>query len=169
MRTLFLALLLTTYAPPTWAGKAHKKAVRSAFMTAKGHLPWPVEKGTILYHYGSNRLDDHVTFFNPGITINAEPGVAVCAVFDGEVASIKSVAGKTVIIIRYGDYFTSYGNLASVLVAKGDKVKKGAVIGQVGDNPDTDPGQLDFILTKNQKDLNPEMWLVKKPRQKPGS
>lgn len=169
MRTLLLALLLTTYAPYSMAGKAHKKAAKDAFTVAKGHLPWPVQQGTILYHYGSNRLDDRLTFFNPGITISAEPGVAVCAVFDGEVTSVTEVDGKIILILRHGSYFTSYGNLSSVVVSKGDKVKKGTVIGQVADDTDADPGQLDFILLKNQKGLNPEIWLSKRPRQKPGS
>jgi len=169
MRTLLLAFLLTTPIPHLVAGKAHKKAAKDAFTVAKGHLPWPVQKGTILYHYGSNRIDDRVTFFSPGITISAEPGVAVCAVFDGEVSSVTIVDGKTVLILRHGSYLTSYGNLVSVVVGKGDKVKKGTVIGQVADEADTDPGQLDFILLKNQKGLNPELWLTKKPRQKPGS
>jgi septal ring factor EnvC (AmiA/AmiB activator) len=125
----------------------------------RGKLPWPVSKGYIVAHYGKNVLEGtKIDWFNPGVTIGAEVGAPVKAVFEGVVSSIPDVAGHTVIIIKHGNYFTYYSNVQSVSVSKGETVHTGQVIAAVaaGDSGD---GQIDFSLLKDLNGLNPEPWL----------
>jgi hypothetical protein len=59
----------------------------------------------------------------------SKESVQLNAYFKGVVVTTKEVSGTYIIIIRDGDRFDTYSNLTSVKVKKGDKVKKGQVIG----------------------------------------
>lgn len=125
----------------------------------RGRLPWPVSKGYIVAHYGKNVIEGtKIDYFNPSMTIGADVGTPVKAVFDGVVSSIPDVAGHTVIIIKHGNYFTSYSNVGSVSVSKGETVHTGQVIATVAAD-DSGNGQIDFSLSKDLNALNPEPWL----------
>ena len=50
------------------------------------------------------------------------------------------------VTIRHGKYFTTYSNLSSVTVSKGDMVKTSQQIGKAGSNEAGNAGQIDFIL-----------------------
>jgi len=62
------------------------------------------------------------------------------------------------VMIKHGKYFTTYSNLSSTQVTKGQSIKVGQVVGRVGENLEGD-GQLDFILTREAQMLNPQSWL----------
>ncbi|TDW99340.1 murein hydrolase activator EnvC family protein [Dinghuibacter silviterrae] len=131
----------------------------SSFVTNHGRLPWPVSKGYVVAHYGKNIIEGtKLDYFNPSLTIGAEVGTPVKAVFDGVVSSVPDVAGHTVVIIKHGNYFTSYSNLSSVSVGKGDQVHTGQVIGAVAAD-DSGNGQIDFSLLRDLNSLDPEPWL----------
>jgi beta-lactamase regulating signal transducer with metallopeptidase domain len=57
--------------------------------------------------------------------------VQLNAYADGEVLKTQKIAGTYLIIVRNGDRFDTYSNLISVDVKKGDKIKKGQLIGTV--------------------------------------
>jgi len=59
----------------------------------------------------------------------SKESVELNAYFKGEVLKTQEIDGTYLIIIRDGDRFDTYSNLTSVKVKKGDKVKKGQVIG----------------------------------------
>jgi murein hydrolase activator len=124
------------------------------FEKNRGHLPWPLS-GTISMTYGLHEYMKGVTHFNLGITIDASTGAAVKAVFNGQVQAVFNVGDASVVMIRHGKYFTTYSNLSTVSVSKGDQIKTGQIIGQVAD-----PGSLDFVLS-DEKDnkFDPEKWL----------
>lgn len=125
----------------------------------RGRLPWPVSKGYVIAHYGKNLIEGtKLDYFNTGITIGTDVGAPVKAVFDGEVSSIPDVEGMSAVIIKHGNYFTSYSNLATVSVNKGDKVVTGQVIGTAAQG-DSGSGQIDFIMMKDLTPQNPEPWL----------
>jgi septal ring factor EnvC (AmiA/AmiB activator) len=125
----------------------------------RGRLPWPVSKGYVIAHYGKNLIEGtKLDYFNTGITIGTDVGAPVKAVFDGEVSSIPDVEGQSAVIIKHGNYFTTYANLASVSVNKGDKVHTGQVIGTAAQG-DSGSGQIDFIMMKDLSPQNPEPWL----------
>jgi septal ring factor EnvC (AmiA/AmiB activator) len=124
------------------------------FIKNKGHLPWPVS-GVISMSYGRHEYLPKVWHVNIGVTIDAHAGSAVKAVFDGEVETIFSIGEAEVVMVRHGKYFTTYSNLSTVSVTKGEKVHTGQIIGQVDSK-----GQLDFVVS-DEKGINydPERWL----------
>ena len=80
------------------------------------------------------------------------------SIFDGEVISVFDVEGESNVLIRHGKYFTTYGNLASSSVSKGDQVKSGQVIGKAGSNSDGN-GEIEFLLLLENKNLDPASWI----------
>ena len=124
------------------------------FEKNKAHLPWPVT-GTISMACGEHEYIPGVKHNNIGVTIDVAAGAAVKSVFKGEVQSVFSVGDVSAVMIRHGKYFTTYSNLSTVSVAKGDQVATGQIIGRVGDI-----GQLEFVLSdENRRNYDPEKWL----------
>ncbi len=136
-------------------------ALNNKFELNKAKLPWPVDNGVVTLHFGPNKIDNTLlTFDNPGITISTpSAGVAVKAVFDGEVSSVYNLGDGMAVTIRHGKYFTTYSNLTSVSVSKGAAVKTGQQIGKAGRDDDGTGGQIDFILMIEMKNVNPQPWL----------
>jgi murein hydrolase activator len=124
------------------------------FEKNKTHLPWPVT-GTISMAFGEHEYIPGVKHNNIGVTIDVAAGAAVKAVFKGEVQSVFSIGDVNAVMIRHGKYFTTYSNLSTVSVAKGDQVTTGQIIGRVADI-----GQLEFVLSdENRRNYDPERWL----------
>jgi septal ring factor EnvC (AmiA/AmiB activator) len=124
------------------------------FIKNKGHLPWPIS-GTVSMAFGLHELIPGVKHYNIGVTIDAQGGAVVKAVFDGEVLSVFSVGEAQTVMLRHGKYFTTYSNLSTVSVQKGANVHAGQILGQLDNN-----GQLEFVLS-DEKGINydPERWL----------
>lgn len=136
-------------------------ALNSSFQTNKGRLPWPVDNGVITLRFGNNQIENtKLTFDNPGITIaTPSAGVAVKAVFDGEVVGVYNLGDGMAVTIRHGKYFTTYSNLSGVSVSKGATIKTGQQIGKAGKDDDGSGGQIDFILMIETKNVDPYPWL----------
>jgi septal ring factor EnvC (AmiA/AmiB activator) len=124
------------------------------FIKNKGHLPWPVS-GTVSMAFGPHEYIKGIIHNNQGVTIDVSPGAAVKAVFEGEVGSVFNVGDVEAVVIRHGQYFTTYSNLSTVSVTKGEQVKTGQIIGRVGEI-----NQLEFLIS-DEKDhmFDPEKWL----------
>lgn len=133
------------------------KALDASFERNRGSLPWPAS-GFIIEHFGLNKLPGNIDYENPGVTIGVKIGEPVRAVFDGEVTLVSYIEDKQAVFIKHGKYFTVYSNLASADVQRGQTVKTGQVIGKAGAN-DEGQGQVDFILMKENNNVNPEQWL----------
>ena len=134
-------------------------ALNSSFQANRALLPWPVDNGIVTFGFGTNRIDN-LSFDNPGITIaTPSQGVAVKAVFEGEVRGIYNLGDGMAVTIRHGKYFTTYSNLAGVTVSKGDMVRTGQQIGRAGSNEAGNAGQIDFILMIETKNVDPRPWL----------
>jgi septal ring factor EnvC (AmiA/AmiB activator) len=138
------------------------RALSADFEKNRGNLPWPIDKGKVSMHFGIQRVEglDKITYDNPGITIETDAGKVVKAVFDGEVSYIINIGEIQGVIIKHGKYFTTYSNLSSASVAKGQQVKRGQVIGHVADKGDGD-GDLEFLISNEKNNVNPELWLRK--------
>jgi septal ring factor EnvC (AmiA/AmiB activator) len=131
------------------------------FEENKGRLPWPVDKGVITLHYGINKIPGKTkTLSHPSesLSIETSVGAPVKTIFDGEVRSVFNVGGKQLVIVRHGKYFTTYGNLSSASVSKGQMVKAGQVIGSAGVN-DEGVGEVTLQLDTETSTINPEPWL----------
>jgi septal ring factor EnvC (AmiA/AmiB activator) len=143
---------------------AEDRALGASFESNKAKLPWPVDQGNVCTHFGYYKIEGtKLTDNSPGISIcTPQAGVNVKAVFDGEVKAVFNIGDTKSVMIQHGKYFTVYSNLGTVSVSKGAEVKRGQLIGKVGeDESDGDGGKLDFLLMIENKNVNPELWLRK--------
>ncbi len=134
----------------------------SDFSNNKGRLPWPVDAGVPVIHFGRYTIEGTSPPLygdNPGVTISTAIGTAIKAVFDGDIVGVYNLGDGMAVTIRHGKYFTTYSNLTNVSVHKGDRVTRGQTLGRAGRNEDTDSGMIDFILMIETKNVNPEQWL----------
>jgi murein hydrolase activator len=132
--------------------------VNANFINNRGSLPWPVDKGYLLMHFGKNELPSKTVIDITGITIASDIGTPVKAVFDGTVSTVANVEDMQVVIIQHGKYFSSYSNLSNVSVQRGQAVKTGQVIGKVAANLDG-IGAIDFYISDEKSNQDPERWL----------
>jgi septal ring factor EnvC (AmiA/AmiB activator) len=138
--------------------------LNSEFALNKGKLPWPVDNGYVCIHFGTYTIEGTtLKGYNHGITICApQAGVPVKSIFNGEVVGVFSSGGEMNVTIRHGKYFTTYSNLSSVSVKKGDAVTTGQALGRLGtDDEGGSGGKLDFLLMIETKEVNPELWLTR--------
>jgi septal ring factor EnvC (AmiA/AmiB activator) len=133
-------------------------ALNASFERNKGSLPWPLDRGTILMHYGQNILPSGTKMEVACVTISADIGTPVKAVFEGTVTAVQTVEDMTVVIVQHGRYFTTYSNLSGATVRKGDQVKTGQVLGKVASNFDG-IGEIDFYVSNESNNVDPEKWL----------
>jgi murein hydrolase activator len=134
-------------------------ALNASFERNKGSLPWPVDNGGVLNHYGKISLPSGAVLNNSAVTISASIGTQVKAVFDGVVILIEEIDdGKYLVTIKHGNYYTSYSNINNVTVKKDQEVKAHQTIGKVASNFDG-IGVVDFQCAKEFTELNPEKWL----------
>jgi septal ring factor EnvC (AmiA/AmiB activator) len=139
------------------------KLASDSFKANKGQLPWPTEKGIIYIPYGNskhpevNNLDVH----NIGIDIKSESGAMARAVFNGEVTGVivSQYTGTYTVMVRHGDFFTSYSNLSSVSVSSGQKVSTKQTLGKIKSN-NLGFSVLKFTLFQNNITLNPKSWIA---------
>lgn len=135
-------------------------ALGSSFANNKGKLPWPVDNGVPTIHFGPYSIEGtRLKGDNPGVTIATQAGTNVKSVFEGEVVGVYNLGDGMAVTIRHGKYFTTYSNLTSVTVRKGDNVRTSQAIGRAGRDEEGNGGQIDFLLMIETKNVNPEPWL----------
>ena len=137
-----------------------------SFVSNKGRLPWPVDKGFISSRFGKQEhpLLDDVMIDNAGVDIQTSKGQNVKAVFKGKVTTIATIPGMggQVIMIEHGKYITVYARVKDIKVSPGDVVKTQQSIGSVfTDNQGNT--LLQFQVWKNSDKLNPQFWIRKRP------
>lgn len=141
---------------------AETKVLNANFVNNKGSLPWPVDKGYILMHFGKNELPSGVNVVMTGITIATDIGSPVKAIFDGVVIGISYVEDIQVVTIQHGKFFSTYSNLSGVSVQKGQDIQAGKVIGRAAANLDG-IGAVDFYMNdERNNNQDPERWLRRK-------
>ena len=143
---------------------AEAKALAASFVSNRGKLPWPVEKGVVKLRYGKqpHPVVKTVTIQSNGVRIATEEAAKVRAVYDGKVLAVQAIKrGNLTVLIQHGNYITAYKNLAKVYVKKGDKVKTKQDIGQVFTNSSNGETILSFSVFKDAKTQNPAEWIYK--------
>ncbi len=135
-------------------------ALNASFERNKGSLPWPVDQGRVLMHFGTNKIPTSGSTIDINCTtITSAVGAAVKSVFDGEVLVVTNIDnGIDAVVIKHGRYFTTYANINGVTVHPGDQVRTGQVIGRVAENIDG-VGAVDFYMANEKSDFDPETWL----------
>lgn len=136
-------------------------ALNTSFERNKGSLPWPLDKGLVLMHYGNNTLPSGTVMEVTSVTISSDIGSTVKAVFDGTVSAVQQVEDMMVVIVQHGRYFTTYSNLSGVTVKKGQDIKTGQSLGRVAANFDG-IGAIDFYISNESSNYDPEKWLRRK-------
>lgn len=134
-----------------------------AFNKKKRRLLWPV-KGVVVGKFGKQAHPTlkNIIIQNNGIAISTDTNAPVKAIFDGIVAGTPFIPGyRNTIMIKHGAYYSVYSNLEEVDLKKGDIVKKGKVIGKVGENLITGASVFHFEIWRNKVRLNPQDWLKK--------
>ena len=155
------------------AGKASKnvfaltpeaKLLAKNFVANKGKLPWPVEKGVVTQRFGTqpHPLVKTTMIKSNGVTIATNPKSKARAVFDGEVMAILSFKGSNpAVLIKHGNFITTYKNIAKVYVRKGEKVKSKQSIGEIFTHPQSGKTTLQFSVFNELKPQNPNNWIYK--------
>jgi murein hydrolase activator len=139
------------------------KELANDFKANRGRLPWPVEKGALTKKFGRqpHPLEPSIIIESSGIEISSEKGARARAVFNGEVSDVQQAAnGTATVVIRHGDYITTYSNLGSVNVSKGQKVSTKQTVGTIHFNNFTGKAVLKFLIFQNTTKLNPQSWIV---------
>ena len=137
---------------------AENIALNASFERNRGSLPWPIDRGVILMHFGRNTLPSGTVMDVTSVTISSDVGTPVKSIFDGTVTAVQPVEDMQVVIIQHGRYFTTYSNLSGVAVQKGQQVKTGQVLGKVAANFDG-VGAIDFYVSNESSNYDPEKWL----------
>ncbi|MEO6254598.1 MAG: peptidoglycan DD-metalloendopeptidase family protein [Ferruginibacter sp.] len=133
-------------------------ALNENFIKNRGSLPWPVDKGYTLLHFGRNVLPSGTVLDITNITIATDIGSNVKSIFDGVVSNILYIEDMQVIIIQHGKYFSTYSNLSGATVQRGQNVKTGQVIGKAAANLDG-IGAVDLFVSDEKNNIDPERWL----------
>jgi len=136
--------------------------LKERFEDNRGNLPWPVDKGRISMDFGPNKTHSCVYIENPGWSIGTDIGQPVKAIFEGIVAGVFSIDEMKVVILQHGRYFTTYSNISNVCISKGQSISAGQVLGNAMANDDG-VGEIDFILSSDIKNCDPQKWLMKEP------
>ncbi len=126
------------------------------FQSNRGRLPWPVSQGEIVRGYGRRTIEG-VTTSEPDIAIRTSDNAAVKSIFEGEV--VQALSG--IVVIKHGEYFSFYSNLASVSVRRGQKVTRGQQIGTADKDSDLGYSVVNFGLQQGQRDFDPSPWLAR--------
>ncbi|MEP6746569.1 MAG: peptidoglycan DD-metalloendopeptidase family protein [Bacteroidota bacterium] len=123
-------------------------------------LPWPIESGRISMRFGPQTIQGtNLHTDNKFLTFETEAGKSVKVIFEGEVALVTYIGDVQAVIVRHGKYFTTYSNLSSVSVTKGEQVKTGQVLGKVAEKEDN-LGELELGISNDaNKSFDPEKWL----------
>ncbi len=138
--------------------------VANNFSANKGKLIWPVEKGIKRQGFGVYRdaVYPGIKHQSNGVIIATDEGARARAVFEGEVIAILAVpGGNKGVQIKHGNYISTYYNLSSLYVKKGDKVGVKEELGEIYTNRFNGLTQLKFYLYKDATRLNPEEWIYR--------
>ncbi|MFV0346039.1 MAG: murein hydrolase activator EnvC family protein [Bacteroidales bacterium] len=134
------------------------------FEDNKGRLPWPLDKGIIIEHFGihEHSVLKNIEVMSSGVTFATEQEAGVRAVFAGLVSKVFAMNnGSISIIIRHGKYLSVYSNLQRSLVNSGDNVGSFQQIGILRHSRDgNEYSELKFQIWKEKNKLNPEDWLL---------
>lgn len=135
----------------------------SNFASMRGRLPRPVDGGwRITNPFGRHSMPElpEVVYDNPGIDAEVAKGTTVKAVCAGRVSGVYKLPGYgTVVIVNHGEYYTVYGNLASVSVSVGSQLSAGSSIGSAAADPDDQRrGSVHFEIWHGREKQNPEAW-----------
>lgn len=80
--------------------------------------------------------------------ISGPRGAAVLSIYEGKVVETKQnrITGKYDVFVAHGEYITSYANLGSISVQKGQKVARNQKLGTIGSSVDISTMQTEYRI-----------------------
>ncbi len=148
-------------AKPTTVAKAQprisKQAIPKPPPRASSRFSWPLQ-GRVISRFGVKK--DGLR--NDGINIAAKRGSAVKAAENGVVAYSGNELrgfGNMLLVKHSGGWITAYAHNEKLLVKRGQKVKKGQTIANVGSSGGVTSPQLHFEIRRGMNPVNPKKYL----------
>lgn len=138
----------------------NKTIAGSNFAANKGKMSFPVPSGQVTERFGRqpHPVFKGITIENNGIKVVVPNGTRARCVFPGVVSNILVSGGAKTVLVKHGDYFSIYGNLDNVNVAKNQQVSAGTTIGSIGTDFDGNFA-LDFQIWNGANPVNPLDWV----------
>jgi murein DD-endopeptidase MepM/ murein hydrolase activator NlpD len=136
---------------PSNAGRQEQPAEPKA--TAEAKLRWPV-KGRIISSFGPQSDGTQ----NDGVNVAVPLGTEVLAAETGVVAYAGSEVrgyGNLVLVRHDNGWVTAYAHNDQLLVQRGDRVRRGQVLGKAGKTGSVDQPQLHFEVRQGPKPVDP--------------
>jgi septal ring factor EnvC (AmiA/AmiB activator) len=136
---------------------ARKRKSQPQIRSARRHISWPVE-GKLIASFGKSKHPELDTIVvSNGIKIDAAPQADIKCVEKGEIiySGEFRAYGKMIIVDHRGEFYSIYGQLGTINVEEGNKVKKGEVLGQLGNAEHT----LYFEVRTGNQPEDPLPWL----------
>ena len=135
--------------------------LNSQFAANKGKFKKPAN-GQIVAQFGKIVHSEVplIVTYNNGIDIKTASNATVQAIFNGQVVSVFVVPSMgNAVMLKHGEFYTIYANLAAVHVKRGEQVKTNQAVGTVGKDSQTGNFILHFELWRGKNKENPSLWL----------
>ena len=138
----------------------NKTIAGNNFAANRGKMSFPVPSGQVTERFGRqpHPVFKGITIENNGIKVVVPNGTRARCVFPGVVSNILVSGGAKTVLVKHGDYFSIYGNLENVNVAKNQQVSAGTTIGSIGTDFDGNFA-LDFQIWNGANPVNPLDWV----------
>lgn len=141
--------------------QAPTKPTASVTPAAGPKFRWPA-RGTVLAGFGKRPDGTH----NDGVNISVPLGTDVVAADGGTVAyagnELKGY-GNLVLIRHDNGWVSAYAHADTLLVKRGDSIKRGQVIAKAGKTGTVDQPQVHFELRQGSKPVDPLPHMEKQP------
>jgi murein DD-endopeptidase MepM/ murein hydrolase activator NlpD len=144
-------------APPPPAGPSRPLPAIAEPGAFSDRFVWPLT-GPLLRRFGplgNGRVSE-------GINIGAPAGTPIRAAADGIVAYTGdeiAVFGGLILIKHGNGWITAYGHAETISVSRGQRVRRGQIIGRAGETGSVDQPQLHFEIRDNRKPVDPLKFL----------
>jgi len=142
-----------------------RKKITNTLSKPELYLSWPIERSRfwISSLFGPRRKRSGAWGFHYGVDMASLKGTPVQAACTGIIVEARYAKGygNTIVIAHSRKYRTRYAHLSKILVRVGQKVKRGVLIGRVGDtgyvrsSKGRDASHLHFELIEFGKKINP--------------
>ncbi len=136
----------------------------SFFERMRGSLPWP-GRGTVIRRFGVETDPVYGTeTVCDGVSVATPPGETVRALASGAVVFSREFMslGRMVVVDHRDGWFSIYGHLGSLQVARGDSVPGGGTVGNAGPLPGGRPGYY-LELRRGAEPVDPLLFLEPRP------
>ena len=141
------------------------------FASLKGSLPWPTDNISELLTYKQQLAMIKNQYGINGsplktLTIRCDNATTVKSIAEGSVQSILDIENTKSVIVQQGDYLLVYSNLDTVYLKKGDSVSTMQPIGKLTNRTVNNYYELEMLLYRNRKQLDPYDWFIPMDRSK---